>query len=161
MASPIKEQKYSSIRIEDADLENDSDTTLGSEGFLEKRAKRQRHRCRKPGSQSALTWFRWTIVVMLQSVVIFLLLRDAKKPDLESTGWSQADTETGGDINGLYIPSKNGVQIHNSWKRANIVGIASHKYTLLLPDEEAFVPNMTSNDNRLEIRNNWDKLMPR
>lgn len=111
MASPIKEQKYSSIRIEDADLENDSDTTLGSEGFLEKRAKRQRRRCRKPSLQSALTWFRWTLVIMLQSVIIFLLLRDTKEPDVKSTAWSQADTETGGDINGLYIPSKDGVHV--------------------------------------------------
>ena len=37
----------------------------------------------------------------------------------------------------------------------------SHKYTLLTPDEEKFVPNMTSNDNRMEIRHNWDMLMPR
>ena len=39
--------------------------------------------------------------------------------------------------------------------------LVSHKYTLLTPDEEKFVPNMTSNDNRMEIRHNWDMLMPR
>lgn len=39
--------------------------------------------------------------------------------------------------------------------------IASHKWTLLTPDEEMFVPNMTTNDNRMEVRKNWDMLMPR
>lgn len=37
----------------------------------------------------------------------------------------------------------------------------SHKYTLLTPEEEKFVPNMSSNANRMEIRQNWDMLMPR
>lgn len=37
----------------------------------------------------------------------------------------------------------------------------SHKYTLLTPEEEKFVPNMTSDVNRMEVRRNWDMLMPR
>lgn len=37
----------------------------------------------------------------------------------------------------------------------------SHKYTLLTPEEEKFVPNMTSDVNRMEVRKNWDMLMPR
>jgi len=39
--------------------------------------------------------------------------------------------------------------------------VASHKYTLLTPDMERFVPNMTTDANRMEIRHNWDMLMPR
>ncbi|EHL02090.1 hypothetical protein M7I_2046 [Glarea lozoyensis 74030] len=50
-------------------------------------------------------------------------------------------TETGGDINGLYIPTK-------------------HKWTLLTPNGDKFVPNMTTDENRMEIRHNWDMLMP-
>jgi hypothetical protein len=38
---------------------------------------------------------------------------------------------------------------------------AKHKWTLLTPDGEKFVPNMTTDDNRMEIRHNWDMLMPR
>jgi hypothetical protein len=39
--------------------------------------------------------------------------------------------------------------------------IAKHKYTLLTPNEKDYVPDMTSNSNRMEVRRNWDKLMPR
>lgn len=39
--------------------------------------------------------------------------------------------------------------------------IVSHTYTFLKPEEDKYVPNMTSNDNRMEIRKNWDMLMPR
>ncbi|KAF4616187.1 hypothetical protein G7Y89_g15219 [Cudoniella acicularis] len=56
-------------------------------------------------------------------------------------GWNMKETETGGDVNGLYVPS-------------------SHTYTLLTPDEEKFVPNMSSDANRMEVRRNWDLLMP-
>jgi hypothetical protein len=46
--------------------------------------------------------------------------------------------------------------------RKLIVGIlVSHTYTYLKPEEDKYVPNMTSNDNRMEIRRNWDLLMPR
>jgi len=105
MALPIADQKYSSIRLADADLEDDSDTTLGSIHFTERRTKRRRRQCRKPELQSVFTWLRWTIVVLLQSAIIFLLVRNNQTTDRKTTGWSQADTETGGDINGLYVPS--------------------------------------------------------
>lgn len=106
MASPVKQQKYSSIQLADADIEDDSDTTLGSIDFLEKRTKRRRRHCRRPELQSVFTWFRWTSVVVLQTVIIVLLLRNTDRASPKPKGWSQADTETGGDINGLYIPSK-------------------------------------------------------
>jgi len=38
---------------------------------------------------------------------------------------------------------------------------ASHKYTLLQTEEDIYVPDMSSNANRMEVRKNWDKLMPR
>jgi hypothetical protein len=38
--------------------------------------------------------------------------------------------------------------------------LVSHTYTYLKPDTETFIPNMTTNENRLEIRRNWDLLMP-
>jgi len=39
--------------------------------------------------------------------------------------------------------------------------VESHTWTLLTPDMEKFVPDMESDDNRMEIRKNWDMLMPR
>jgi hypothetical protein len=102
MALQKTEQRYSSLEgIEELDLENDSDTTLASSGFLGKTIKRT-NRNRNSKIQTALTWFRWGFVVMLQIVILVLLL---KKTEVNlQVGWTQAETETGGDINGLYIP---------------------------------------------------------
>lgn len=161
MALPLAEQKYSSIRLADADLENDSDTTLGSTGFLEKGTKRRRRFSKNPATQSLFTWVRWSIVILLQSVILFLLVRSSQPTNRKTPGWSQADTETGGDINGLYVPSKMRSLGDTILAKADFAKIASHKYTLLVAEEETFVPDFTSNDNRMEIRKNWDKLMPR
>jgi hypothetical protein len=38
---------------------------------------------------------------------------------------------------------------------------ASHKYSHLTLEKSLFVPNMTSDENRMEVRRNWDMLMPR
>jgi hypothetical protein len=38
---------------------------------------------------------------------------------------------------------------------------ASHTYTLLTLEEEKYFPNMSSDANRMDIRHNWDMLMPR
>lgn len=105
MASTKKESRYSSLQdVEDLDLENDSDTTLASEGFLGKNStKRPSRYSRNTKVQTILTWSRWGFVVVLQSVMIFLLLRN---PSTTDKGWTQQDTETGGDINGLYVPCK-------------------------------------------------------
>jgi hypothetical protein len=103
MALPKKETKYSTLKdMEDLDLENDSDTTLASEGFLGKNGtKRPSRYSRNTKVQTILTWGRWALIVALQSIMIFLLLRN---PQTKEKGWTQADTETGGDINGLYVP---------------------------------------------------------
>lgn len=38
---------------------------------------------------------------------------------------------------------------------------ASHTYTLLTLEEEKYFPNMSSDVDRMDIRHNWDMLMPR
>ncbi|KAL7815172.1 hypothetical protein V8C26DRAFT_131422 [Trichoderma gracile] len=92
------------------------------------------------------TWLRWGTVVGLQTIMILLLClkqggsRDPTK-DLNGLAAGGQFVETGGDINGLYKT-------------------LSHTYTYLKPEEDKFIPNMTSNDNRMEIRRNWDLLMP-
>lgn len=106
MALLQSEPKYSSIQFAEADLENDSDTTLRSTEFLHQSAKTRRRSSRNSGSHSLFTWLRWTIVIVLQTVVILLLLQNSQATARKSSEWSQASTETGGDINGLYVPSK-------------------------------------------------------
>jgi hypothetical protein len=103
MASHIKEQKYTPLKTESVDVEDDSDSTLTSTDGTRKRI-RQRRRFQQSNIQHALTWFRWAIIIILQTVIIALLWQNVEaKP---KSGWSRNETETGGDINGLYIPSK-------------------------------------------------------
>jgi hypothetical protein len=108
-----KQSRYTSLEddIEDIDLENDSDTTLASDGFLSKNNTR---RISKPTKNSRLenilTWSRWSIIVLLQGLIIVLLLPTSGVLSdgwsMGGSGWSHSKTETGGDINGLYIPSE-------------------------------------------------------
>jgi len=145
-----EDTRYDSLDL-DIDLENDndSDTTLASDRFLEKYDPSRTDRSESSRLRSILTWSRWGVVVFLQGIIIMLLLPTSGVLSEEwsfkglgpAAGWDQSKTETGGDINGLYIPT-------------------SHKYTLLTPDEDRFVPNMSSDANRMEIRRNWDMLMP-
>jgi hypothetical protein len=102
MASSKKESRYESLKgVEDLDLENDSDTTLASEGFLGKNSpKRLSRHSRNSKIQTALIWSRWGFIVTLQSIILLLLLRSSTV----EKDWNQVDTETGGDINGLYVP---------------------------------------------------------
>ncbi|KAG9235084.1 hypothetical protein BJ875DRAFT_282507 [Amylocarpus encephaloides] len=137
------------------DIANDSDTTLASATLLNPhsqacssspKSQRQLGAERNDRTESLFTWLRWGVVIFMQFVIIILLLPTSGLMELEDLGlkrkWDgMAMTETGGDVNGLYVPTK-------------------HKYTLLMPDEEKFVPNMTDDSNRMEIRKNWDMLMP-
>lgn len=140
------------LDLEDQDLHehdaaNDSDTTLASSSFLKSsksrspspKSRREKHAEFSKRKEGWFTWIRWGVVIFLQMVIIVLLLPSSGL--MNSGKWDEKMTETGGDINGLYIPT-------------------GHKYTLLSPEEEKFVPNMSSNANRLEIRHNWDMLMP-
>lgn len=174
MAPLIKEDphRYASLDIDlendeldhldHMDNDNDSETTLASDGFLRKNSAKRISRHENSSKLSTiLTWSRWGIVIFLQGIIIMLLLPTSgvlteegwnlssltggsKSGGLSGgiSGWDTSKTETGGDVNGLYIPT-------------------SHKYTLLTPEEEKFVPNMSTDANRMEIRRNWDMLMPR
>jgi hypothetical protein len=122
MAPTMKPNKYSTLEdvddIDDIDLENDSDTTLASDGFLGKNnLKRIQKSVKSSRLQLGLTWFRWSVLVLLQGLIIILLLPtsgtlndtwSSLKGGLKG-GFDPARTETGGDINGLYIPSKSQV----------------------------------------------------
>jgi hypothetical protein len=108
-----KQSRYTSLEddIEDIDLENDSDTTLASDGFLEKNNARRINKSTKNSRlENILTWSRWSIIVLLQGLIIVLLLPTSGVLSdgwsMGGSGWSQSKTETGGDINGLYIPSE-------------------------------------------------------
>jgi hypothetical protein len=140
MALPIHEKKYLPLNTHVEDLDDDSDTTLTSPGQQASHPRRRKRTSQQIKITSALTWLRWGFVATLQIVILILLLR--KGQENAQKGWLADDTETGGDVNGLYIPTK-------------------HKYTLLMPQESEFIPDMSSNANRMETRKNWDKLMPR
>lgn len=115
-----KESRYSSVHssiddthkhtgdLGDLDLENDSDTTLASTGFLQKKSDHQQRKrsSRSPKSQHILVWIRWSVVVVLQGLIVFLLLVQRGGKDEMEQKWTEDDTETGGDINGLYVPSE-------------------------------------------------------
>jgi len=138
MASVKKESRYSPVEKVsdfDHDLENDSDTTLASTGFLSKPSSSKRPSKTSRKNAQMLVWARWGAVITMQAIMCLLLVRS------RTPVWKSGETETGGDVNGLYIPS-------------------SHKYTYLDLEKEKFVPNMTSDENRMEVRRNWDMLMP-
>jgi hypothetical protein len=99
MPLPAKKDEYSSLDINYKDLDSDSDTTLGSTDLHGKRTKRRRRQCHQ--SESTLTWFRWGSLVALQSVILVLIVLKMGRKE----GWTTTDTETGGDVNGLYVPS--------------------------------------------------------
>jgi hypothetical protein len=122
--SPYQDHTRHSIESIDLDLENDNDseTTLASDSFLSKQDPLHRSYTTRSQQQSnaqrlssILTWMRWSIVVVLQGVIIMLLLPASGVLDngwsLNGTGsgekgWDISMTETGGDVNGIYIPSK-------------------------------------------------------
>lgn len=118
MATTKKETRYSTLSpVEELDLENDSDSTLASSGFLGKGASQNRRRPSKSSNaQRVLVWLRWGSIVILQGIIVLLLLWRRS----EDEAWSQVDTETGGDINGLYVPREFSGDIY-SWMRANIL----------------------------------------
>ncbi|KAI9668156.1 MAG: hypothetical protein M1821_000976 [Bathelium mastoideum] len=98
--------------------------------FRRRRVVGQRH-------NSLLNWLQWGVIVALQAIIITLL---CVRPKAEMR--NLLDTETGGDINGLY-PT------------------ADHEYKRLKFEEDLYMPNMTSLDDRDEVRRRWDELLPR
>lgn len=61
---------------------------------------------------------------------------------------------------GFIFPVSVKYQRKIAWNYTNLSGIESHTYTLLTTEEDKFMPNMTSDDDRMAIRKNWDMLMP-
>lgn len=113
------------------DLEDTgSETTLASEGLLYKHSNTAPQPKR---STDILTWLRFSIIVFLQGMIIVILLPSADQligqgwngvgkdtvlqagtlPIDKTLGgsWTAGKTETGGDINGLYIPSKSSPKV--------------------------------------------------
>jgi hypothetical protein len=142
MSLPTHVRKYLPLKNEVECSEDDSDTTLTSQGTPIGHHKKKRRTTTRSQLSTVLIWIRWSSVFILQIVIIVLLLRSNSTQIEKEDGWSTDQTETGGDINGLYIPTK-------------------HKYTLLVSKESDYVPDMNSNEDRMKIRKNWDMLMPR
>ena len=164
MASMKKESKYSLVGAEEVDIGNESDTTACSTGSMRRRNSRRETRSQSKSSsrvEAYLTWLRWGIVIVLQMAMLTVLLLRT------STGDCPLEVETGGDINGLYRTCKFGhvSEIHIRLLLQDLELISrftvSHKVVHLAPQVDLYMPNMTSDDNRMEIRRNWDALMPR
>lgn len=168
--------------VEDIDLEDSaSDTTKASStihiydktNLLPLQAnensslEEQRTARRARASSDFWTWMRWGTIVGLQTILILLLSfsqsEGAKEVPPTADPKGLATTETGGDINGLYKTREYCFAYTASTGRifSYLTITVSHTYTFLKPEEDKYVPNMTSNDNRMEIRKNWDMLMPR
>lgn len=146
---------YSAIeKVEDFDLGNDSDSTLTSHGFESKRTKRTKQRRVSTLTRLILVWLRWFTVIAIQIVIVILLLRKQGQ-DV----WSPSKTEIGADINGLYRPSMFVNNIENTYDTNNDLG--SHQQSPLHLEKLKYIPNLTNDDNRMEVRRNWDMLMPR
>ncbi|UKZ61414.1 uncharacterized protein TrAtP1_002679 [Trichoderma atroviride] len=137
--------KYSST-IEDMDktklLPYRDETDQSTPSSLAQQLRASRFRI----SSDLWTWLRWAAIVLLQTTLILLVVlkqdnNTQPKGDLQEISGSDRYVETGSDINGLYKT-------------------LSHSYTFLKPEEDKYFPNITSNDNRMEIRKNWDMLMP-
>ncbi len=107
------EEGDSNLEIQD-DRDDRSESTLASEGLLSK-ALPFSHQDYSSPTSSKLTWIRWGLSILLQVIIIGLLLRRDQNhsssmfwvstPEDGET-WTEAKTETGGDVNGLYIPSE-------------------------------------------------------
>lgn len=135
--------------LEDAD--NESETTLANEsneanGFLSKRSNRKSKSSRL---STILTWIRWGTIVFLQGIIIILLLptsglmdsgwgmglvgKGGEKGDGivqpgvvvkdSSVGgkWTAGKTETGGDVNGLYVPSESPIPSPKKLKAGRMI----------------------------------------
>lgn len=140
-------------------IRNDSDISASS--FI------IRLRERAKMSSDFWTWLRWGVIVGLQTIMIVLIClkqsgNTGSRNDLQGLAAGGQFVETGGDINGLYKTREYlSIRNHRMGSSELTHHIVSHTYTYLKPEVDKFIPNMTSNDNRMEIRRNWDLLMPR
>ena len=110
------ESRYSSIQKGDVDidLENDSDATLASTGFLKKNGESKKQTRARSARSNMLVWLRWCTIVVLQGIIVLQLFRNGG--EMKSSNWTQSETETGGDVNGLYIPSEFVENTYWTWR---------------------------------------------
>ncbi|KAI1005716.1 hypothetical protein K3495_g2498 [Podosphaera aphanis] len=186
MAIPADDSPYTSLRISSS-LEMNRHRSFGdhdaaSESFLKHSAndsfppsQKAISLARRSQLEIVLAWVRWIVIVLLQFFIITLLLpvsgfmgddgwagklvggfRNGSEAAICSTAsstnftqngnssekpWILEMTEVGGDVNGLYVTT-------------------SKTHSILKPDEDKYIPNMMTNSTRMEIRANWDKLVP-
>ncbi|MCJ1352141.1 MAG: hypothetical protein MMC33_002125 [Icmadophila ericetorum] len=153
---------------EAADLGNESDSTAYSENPLEKKLPApRRYRgtshstpSRTPRSHTCLSWLRFATITALQIVIILL---QVFRPSAPLRPGISEEVETGADINGLYptraFPSPKLFLVIPFIKLTPSSAVA-HTYTHLKSQEEIYMPNMTSNEDREKVRHAWDLLMP-
>lgn len=161
MSSPLKnETRYNELNNGDdiVDLGHESDTTACSDAFLKQAAgpaRRVRQSSRGRKTPNMMAWMRWGSIIMLQTGILMMLALVYKMLQLNGRSW---DVETGSDINGIF---KTGIQ-HGSvrvWDSANCLS-ESHQLIHLTPQQDKYMPNMTSDIDRMAIRQNWNDLMP-
>jgi hypothetical protein len=98
-----KQDTYLRLGRDDSDIENHSDTTLDSGELFAGLMKQSSRDTRKNRTQLPFTWFRWITITILQVAILIHLKQDGNQTCKKL--WTAAKTETGGDINGLYVPS--------------------------------------------------------
>ena len=109
-----------------------------------------------------LVWLRWAVVVLLQTAIVALLaLRPAGQQPATEVEQPATEVETGGDINGLYPTCECSSSPTPSLCRSELTFTVGHDYRRLKFEDDFYMPNMTSNEDRMEVRRRWDHLMPR
>jgi hypothetical protein len=114
---------------------------------------------------------QWISVMTLQLLILLALVFPPAYRDSRRTKDITEGVETGGDINGLYRTSESAPrsqepevmpcrQTYDWIADGHAHATVSHKYEYLMPQVEVYMPNMTSDDDRLEVRKKWDMLMP-
>jgi len=89
-----------------SDFEEDSESTLSLERppKTKRDLDRPKRRARRQESAKTLVWLRWGTIVVLQSIIVLQLLRNGGQ--IQFVDSTRPGTETGGDINGLYVTSE-------------------------------------------------------
>ncbi|KIV98730.1 uncharacterized protein PV09_09513 [Verruconis gallopava] len=136
-------ERYDEVDVEDNFSESTRVSSFADEKTFEKLSRKASDR----RIESVLTWGRWLVVVTLQFILIMLVLLLWKQPQPRISHETVSElkgkfVETGDDVNGLYTTTL-------------------HDYTYLKFEPEKYFPNISSNDNRDEVRRNWDMLMPK
>ena len=163
MADPKRHGMYALVSDDDSE-----GTIAGSVDSLEKPLSPSHYRSRRGHAarshhrrrETRLAWIRWGVVVALQTAIVVLLaLRPSTPSSPPAAAATLKDVETGGDINGLY-PTRE-LRFRPCLKVQPLTIAVGHDYRRLKMEDEIYMPNMSSNVDRLEVRKRWDALMPR